>query len=95
MYDRNGNAIPSGEIPYILKDAVAEMAGQLKIADTTLNNDVIAQGLTSLGVGSVSLGFKDSFMKMTVPQAVLDLLPPSWYTEETIESMGSVEFDVV
>lgn len=96
MIDRNGNAIPSGEIPYILKDAVSELAGQLRMTDSTLNNDVIAQGLKSLGVGSVSLSFKDSFTKMTVPDAVLAMLPPSWYTEETIESAsGGAEFEIV
>ena len=95
MYDRNGNAIASGEIPYLLKDATSELAGQLGIADRTLDNDVITQGLKSLGVGSVSLAFKDTFAPQVIPDAVLNMLPPSWYTEETIESMGSVEFDVV
>ena len=30
-----------------------------------------------------------------IPDAVLAMLPPSWYTEETIQSVGSVEFEVL
>ena len=95
MYDRNGNLIPSGEIPYELKDAISELAGQLSASDRTLDNDVIVQGITSLRAGSVALSFKDSIAPQVIPDAVINMLPPSWYTEEIITSVYSAEFEVI
>jgi hypothetical protein len=95
MYDRNGNLIPSGEIPYELKDAISELAGQLGGGDRTLDNDVIVQGITSLRAGSVSLSFKDSIAPQVIPDAVINMLPPSWYTDEIITSVYSAEFEVI
>ena len=55
MYNRNGVAIPSGEVPFELKDAESEMAGQLLMGDTTLDNAISVQGISSIKAGSVSL----------------------------------------
>ena len=98
MYDRNGNLIPSGEIPYELKDATSELAGQLIGSDRTLDNDVIVQGITSLKAGSVALSFKDSIAPQVLPDAAVNMLPPSWFTDEIIAaaySAGSAEFEVI
>jgi len=85
MLDRNGNAIPSGEIPYDLKNAQSELAGQLLMGDRTLDNDISIQGITSLKAGSVSLTFKDVIEAKVLPDAVLNLMPPSWFTDEDVD----------
>ena len=68
------------EIPKELKWATSEFARQLMASDVTANNDIEAQGITSLSAGSVSLSFKDSFKVKVVPDAVTFLLPSWWFT---------------
>ena len=95
MLDANGNAIPSNIIPQDLKDALAELAGALGTADTTVDNDVSVQGLTSVRAGSVALTFKDMIERHVLPDFVWDLMPPSWFTEEIITPARPGLFDVV
>lgn len=97
MFDRNGNAISSLVIPDDLKDAVAELAGQLAIEDRTLDNDVAVQGITSVRAGSVSVGFKSSGIMSSkmIPDAVMFQLVPSWITDEFYEPAQSPIFEVL
>ena len=95
MYDQNGNTIASTVIPQDLKDALSELAGQLGNADRTLDNDVIIQGLTSVRAGSVSLSFKDMIETHVLPDAVWNLMPASWFTDEIITPARPALFDVV
>jgi hypothetical protein len=95
MYDRNGNAIASDVIPIELKEAQAELAGQLRMGDRTLDNDVVVQGLSSLRAGSVSLSFKDGIVPQVLPDAVLNLLVDSWLTEETISYPSTALFETI
>lgn len=95
MYDMNGNAIPSNSIPLALKQAQAELAGQLRAGDRTLDNDALVQGLSSLSVGSVSLSFRDVITTQVIPDAVYNLLPQSWLTDELYEMALGAQFDVV
>jgi len=95
MYDANGNAIPSNVIPQALKDATAELAGQLVIADTTLDNDISVQGVTSVKAGSVAVTFKDMIEKHILPDAVWLLMPSSWFTDEVYEPALQALFDVI
>jgi hypothetical protein len=95
MYDMNGNAIPSNVIPQALKDAESELAGQLGNSDRTLDNDVMVQGLTSVRAGSVSLSFKDFIETHVIPDAVWNLMPASWFTDETIIPAIQAQFDVI
>lgn len=95
MFDRNGNAIPSNVIPQDLKNAESELAGQLGNADRTLDNDVIVQGITSIKAGSVALTFKDMIEAQVLPDAVWNLMPDSWYTDEIIEPAQASIFDVI
>jgi hypothetical protein len=85
MYDRFGREIASTVIPSELKDAQAELAGQLVIADTTLDNAVIVGGIKSVSAGSVSVSFKDMIEKHVLPDAVWSLMPASWFTDELVE----------
>lgn len=82
-------------IPQALKDAQSELAGQLLIADSTLDNPVSVQGLTSVKAGSVSLTFKDDIAAHVLPDAVMNLLPPGWFTDELISYPENAEFDVI
>lgn len=97
LFHDNGAAIGANEIPWELKDAESELAGQLGIRDRTLDNPIIAQGITSAKAGSASVTFRDSsaIFPFTIPQAVLDLIPPSWYTEEWIEPVEQFDFATV
>jgi hypothetical protein len=95
MYDGNGNVIASTAIHQDLKEATAELAGQLGNADRTLDNDVQAQGVTSVRAGSVALTFKDMIESKVIPDAVWDLMPPSWFTDELVEPAMPAQFDVV
>jgi hypothetical protein len=94
MYDANGNAIASTVIPQALKDAESEFAGQLLRGDRTLDNDVIMQGLTSVKAGSVSLSFKESIVAQVIPDAVYNLMPQSWLTDELYEPANSAFVEV-
>lgn len=97
MYDRNGNAIASNVLPLELKEAVSEFAGQLLKADSTLNNAVMALGISSVKAGSVAVSFRGGadIVKQVIPDAVYDLLVASWLTEEIIESVMTMEFEVL
>ena len=97
MFDRNGVAISSLVIPQELKDATAELAGALGTNDSTLDNDVAVQGITSIKAGPVALTFAEgaALIAKVLPESVLDLLVPSWLTEQTIEGMWNAALDVV
>lgn len=96
MYDANGNAIAVNVIPADLKDALSEFAGQLQAADRTLDNDISVQGITSARAGSVAVTFKGEFIDAKVlPDAVINLIPPSWYTEEQYEPAQPSVFEVM
>ena len=95
MFDANGNAIASTVIPQALKEAEAEFAGQLLKADSTLDNPVAVGGITSVRAGSVSVSFKDMIEAKVLPDAVLNLLPASWLTEEEITYANQFDFEVL
>lgn len=83
MFSKNGFAIPEDEIPKALKNAQSEMAMLLFGTDLTLQNEVIAQGLTALKAGPVELEWKEEFTQIVVPASVTSLLVPSWLCEVT------------
>lgn len=99
MLNRNGFAILSTAIPQELKDAVAELAGALATRDLTADNKNALQGITSAKAGSVSVSFGDMakiVITKMIPDSVMFMLVPSWYTEEYIESAtAGFEFEVI
>jgi len=82
-------------IPQDLKDATSELAGSLGTSDTTVDNDIIVQGITSLRAGSVSMSFKDMIEKHVLPDMVWNMMPPSWFTDEVYTYANPALFDVV
>ena len=95
MFDMNGNAISDNVIPQALKDAEAELAGQLVVSDTTLDNPVLIGGIKSVQAGSVSVSFKDMIMQHVLPDVIWMLMPASWFTDEIFEPAQRFVFDVV
>ena len=95
MFDRNGNPIPSNVIPQELKDAESELAGQLGSTDTTLDNATIVGGIKSVRAGSVAVEFKDVIEAHVLPDAVLNLMPASWFTDELVEPALRALFNVI
>ncbi len=95
MFDANGNAIASTVIPQALKDAESELAGQLIMADTTLDSATIVGGITSVRAGSVAVTFKDMIERHVLPDAVWLLMPDSWFTEEIVEPAIRAQFDII
>lgn len=109
MLSRNGFAIPNDEIPTELKEACAEYARQLTVKDFSADDDVIVSGIQSLRAGSVSLSFKDRsadaqkliglYPDVTslrnIPDAVIYLLVPSWYTRAVQEGSVPSFFKVI
>lgn len=82
-------------IPQALKDAESELAGQLWLGDRTLDNDVAVQGVTSVRAGSVALTFKDNITPQVIPDAVFNLMPRSWLTDELFSPALQAELDVI
>jgi hypothetical protein len=95
MFDRNGQPIDPTIIPQDLKDATAEFAGQLLGGDRSLDNSVIVQGLTSVKAGSVALTFKHDIAPQVVPDAVFNIMPQSWLTDELYIMANQAVFDVM
>ena len=95
MRDSLGREIPVDVIPQELKYAEFELAGQLRKADLTLDNDVSTQGISSIRAGSVSVSFRDNIAAKVLPDYVLSLMPPWWFYEETIEPVSKFMFGVV
>ena len=81
-------------IPQDLKDAESEFAGQLLQGDRSLDNSVIVQGLTSIKAGTVALGFKQDIIPQVVPDAVLNLMPQTWLTDEAYVLANQAVFEV-
>lgn len=81
MVSRNGYPIPANVIPVELKRAVSEFAGQIRLTERTLDLDQKTQGLKSLSAGPVSMVFKDNIEPQVVPDAVINLLVPSWIAQ--------------
>lgn len=95
VYDANGNTIASTVVPLELKEAQAELAGQLLMKDTTLDDAARVGGIKSVKAGSVEVTFKDITEAHVLPEAVRSLLLPSWLTDELIEPAMKAGFDVL
>lgn len=90
LLDRLGRELDPLIIPVELKNAHAELSGQLSLADRGLDNDILTQGIQEIGAGPVKIKFRDDADSYTrtalvLPDGVLSLLVPSWYTNETME----------
>jgi hypothetical protein len=83
MWARNDQVyVQPDAIPDEVKWAQFEQARLFQVADRTLENDIAAQGLSSLSAGPVSLswsgGGSTALQPPVIPRWVLQLLVPSW-----------------
>lgn len=90
LLDRLGRELDDATVPAEIKQAQAELAGQLSLTDRTLENEIAVQGITAIKAGPVSVNFNsdsDAFTRtaLVLPDHVLALIPPSWYTPESME----------
>lgn len=74
------STLDADTIPQRLKEATAELARLLIASDTTADLAQSVQGLTELGVGSITLKFKEAGLASSkpIPDSV-DALIPSWW----------------
>ena len=91
LVGRNGISVSSSVVPTELKRAQSEFARQLIKSDRMSDNDVVRQGITDLTAGDIKLSFAEDKTSQyvgslqvgvpkVIPDAVLLLLPTSWYT---------------
>ena len=94
MTDRLGRAIPENVVPAELKEAQAELAGQLKTGDRTLDLAAAVEGISEVKAGSVAVKFASDLIagRRVIPDAVLTLIPASWLTDEIVTPAVSIEF---
>lgn len=96
LLTQNGAALDSATIPQEIKDATCELAGQLAVKDTSLDNAAAALGITDVKAGPVSVSFRDgAILGKPLPDAVLLLIPADWYTEEQIFGTSGFDFAVI
>lgn len=84
MRDNLGRIIPNDIIPIEVKWAQSELAGQLRGDDRTLDLDQVVQGVKGFKAGPVEFTFLDVIQGRVLPDAVINLLVPSWLTDEVI-----------
>lgn len=92
MFDRLGRAISENAIPNELKEATAELAGQLLAGDRTLDNPAVLQGISEVKAGSVQVKFAEMIQHAVLPGAVIALIPPSWLTDEVLTPAVEARF---
>lgn len=83
LLNRNGFLIPSDVNPQELKDATSELALVLLNAgtsDPTANNEISALGISKIKASSVEIQFREIVGGKFMPEAVILLIPPSWYS---------------
>ncbi len=68
----DGQTVSSTEHPQAVKNATAEFARHLLGADLTLNSD--SKGISSMGVGSISLTFDKNDTSAVLPDIVQEML---------------------
>jgi len=80
LLDRIDVALDSGTVPTEVKNAEAEYARALLVANLAQDNDIEAQGITSIKAGSVFLQFTADQYNKVVPDAVYFQLPTFWFS---------------
>lgn len=94
MASRNGYPIDPSVIPQDLKNAEAEFAQGLILANVTQSNTTADQGITEVKAGPVMVKFKEDIERKVVPDSVRELIPPSWY-EDGVDEGAPFVFEVL
>ena len=80
LLERIDVVLDSDTVPSEVKDAQAEYARQLILANRSEDNDVESQGIASIKAGSVFLQFTADQYNKVVPDAVYLMIPQDWFS---------------
>jgi hypothetical protein len=80
LLERIDVVLDSDTVPSEVKDAEAEFARQLLVANRGQDNEIEAQGITSIKAGAVFLQFKSAQYNKVVPDVVAMMIPSDWYS---------------
>jgi hypothetical protein len=80
LLERIDVVLDSDTVPSEVKDAEAEFARQLLVANRGQDNEIEAQGIASIKAGSVFLQFTASQYNKVVPDVVYLMIPSDWFS---------------
>ena len=80
LLERIDVVLASDTVPEEIKNAQAEYARQLLVTNRAQDNDIEAQGISSIKAGSVFLQFTASQYNKVVPDAVFLQIPQAWFS---------------
>ena len=80
LLDRIDASLDSDTVPEEVKDAEAEFARQLLVANRGQDNEIEAQGISSIKAGSVFLQFTASQYNKVCPDLVYMMIPSAWFS---------------
>lgn len=96
QFPRTGLTLPNGysttatEIPRAIKEATYEYALYLlnSATDATLERSQVAEGLSELKAGPVTLKFRADFDYKLLPGNVLSLIPAIWFCDYEVKTFA-------
>lgn len=96
QFPRTGLTLPNGysttatEIPRLIKEATYEYALYLlnSATDATLERSQVAEGLSELKAGPVTLKFRADFDYKLLPGNVLSLIPAIWFCDYEVKTFA-------
>lgn len=80
LLERIDVVLDSDVVPSEVKNAEAEFARQLLVANRGQDNEIESQGITSIKAGSVFLQFTAAQYNKVVPDVVAMMIPSDWYS---------------
>ena len=80
LLERIDVVLDSDTVPSEVKNAEAEYARQLLVANRAQDNEIEAQGITSIKAGSVFLQFTANQYNKVLPDAVFLMIPGTWFS---------------
>ena len=90
LLERIDVSLDSDTVPSEIKDAQAEYARQLLVANRAQDNDIESQSISSIKAGSVALQFDSSAAyNKVVPDAVYLMIPQDWFSSVRGRATGT------
>jgi len=80
LLERIDVVLDSDVVPSEVKNAEAEFARQLLVANRGQDNEIESQGITSIKAGSVFLQFTAAQYNKVVPDVVYLMIPQEWFS---------------
>ena len=80
LLDRIDASLDSDTVPEEVKNAEAEFARQLLVANRGQDNEIESQGISSIKAGSVFLQFTANQYNKVIPDVVYLMIPSDWFS---------------